>query len=86
MVVDRKKCCLCTYYFTNFSPLNFLITTQKCVLIHSRFHYILNEFGHFYHGEIGQPFSERELVATDSELVHYLVKYKFTKPFHLLDN
>jgi hypothetical protein len=26
--------------------------TPKCVLIHYRFHYILNEFGNFYHGEI----------------------------------
>jgi hypothetical protein len=30
---------------------DFLITTPKCVLIHSRFHLILNKFGHFDHGE-----------------------------------
>jgi hypothetical protein len=48
----------------------------------------------FYHGEIDQAPSEQGLVVMDSELVHwYLVKqcysqmkYKFTKPFHLLIN
>jgi hypothetical protein len=28
-----------------------LYITPKCVLIHFGFHFILNEFGHFYHGE-----------------------------------
>jgi hypothetical protein len=45
-------------------------TTPKCVLVHSRFHYILSEFGHFYHGEIGQPPSELGLVVMHNELVH----------------
>jgi hypothetical protein len=31
---------------------------------------ILNEFGHFYHGETSQPPSEQGLVVTNSELVH----------------
>jgi hypothetical protein len=30
----------------------------------------LNEFGHFYHGEISQPISEWGLVIMDNELVH----------------
>jgi len=45
-------------------------TTPKCILIHSRFHYILNEFGHFYHGEISQPPNEQGLVIMDNELIH----------------
>ncbi len=24
------------------------VTTRKCVLVHSKFHWILSEFGHFY--------------------------------------
>ncbi len=41
----------------------------------------------FYHGETGQPLNEWGPVAMNSELVHqYLMKYKFTKPFHLLVN
>jgi hypothetical protein len=64
-------------------------TTPKCVLIHFGFHWILNEFEHFYHGEIGQPPSEQGLIDTNSELVHWYlvkqgyfkVKYNFTKPF-----
>jgi hypothetical protein len=42
----------------------------KIVVIHFGFHLILREFGHFYHGEIGQPYSEHGLVAMDSELIH----------------
>jgi hypothetical protein len=68
--------------------------TSKCVLVHSGFHWILNKFGHFYHDETSQPFSEHRLVIMNNELVHcYLVKqcyfkmkYKFTKPFQLLVN
>jgi hypothetical protein len=54
----------------------------------------LSEFGHFYHGETGQPPSEWGLVAMDNELVHYYlieqgyfqVKYKFIEPIlRLLD-
>jgi hypothetical protein len=33
--------------------ISFVYTTPKCVLVHSGFHSILSEFGHFYHGEIG---------------------------------
>jgi hypothetical protein len=44
--------------------------TPKCVMIHSKFHWILNEFEHFYHDEIGQPPSEWGQNATDNELVH----------------
>ncbi len=44
-------------------------TTPKCILIHFGFHYILNEFGHFYHGETNQPLNEQRPVATDNELV-----------------
>jgi hypothetical protein len=44
--------------------------TPKCILVHFEFHYILNEFGHFYHGEISQPLSEWGPVVMDSELVH----------------
>jgi hypothetical protein len=32
-----------------------LVNTQKCILFHFGFHYILNEFGQFYYGEISQP-------------------------------
>jgi hypothetical protein len=35
------------------------------------FHYVLSEFEHFYHGEIGQTPSEQGVVIMDSELVHY---------------
>jgi hypothetical protein len=45
-------------------------TTLKCILVHFGFHYILNEFGHFYHGETSQPPSEHGLVIMDNELVH----------------
>jgi hypothetical protein len=45
-------------------------TTPKCVLIHFGFHYILNEFRHFYDGEIGQPPGEQGPIDMDSELVH----------------
>jgi hypothetical protein len=44
-------------------------TTPKFILIHYGFHYILNEFGHFYHGETNQPPSEQGLVLTNNELV-----------------
>jgi len=47
-----------------------LFTTPKYVLVHFGFHYILNEFGHVYHGETGQPHSEQGLVVTDNELIH----------------
>jgi len=47
-----------------------LINTPKCVLVHSRLHQILSEFGHFYHGEIGQPLNERGPIAMYSELIH----------------
>ncbi len=54
----------------------------------------MSEFGHFYHGEIGQPPIEQGLIVMNNELVHsylmkqgyFQVKYKFTKPFHLLIN
>jgi hypothetical protein len=38
-------------------------TTKKIILVYYEFHYIFNEFGHFYHGESGQPPNERGLVA-----------------------
>ncbi len=70
-----------------------LYITPKCVVIHSKFHYILSEFGHFYHGEISQPLSEQGPVATDKELIHqYLVKQGYYKmkqiyqAIHLLVN
>ncbi len=49
---------------------NVINTTQKCVLIHSRIHYVLNEFGHFYYSEIGQPPNELGPVVTNNESVH----------------
>jgi hypothetical protein len=39
------------------------------VLVHFGFHYILSEFGHFYHGETSQPPNGQKPVATNSELI-----------------
>jgi len=44
--------------------------TPKCILVHFKFHWILNEFEHFYYGEIGQPHGEQGPVVMDNELVH----------------
>jgi hypothetical protein len=44
--------------------------TSKCVIVHFRFHWILSEFGHFYHAETGQPLSEQGPVVTGSESIH----------------
>jgi hypothetical protein len=46
------------------------ITTSKCVLVHSRFHKILNEFIHFYHGETNQPLRQWGPIIMDNELIH----------------
>jgi hypothetical protein len=48
----------------------------------------------FYYGETGQPPNAQRTIVMDNESVHYYlvkqgyfkVKYKFTKPFHLLVN
>jgi hypothetical protein len=45
-------------------------TKPKCDLIHYGFHYILNEFGHFYHRETSQSLNEQGPIVTNSELVH----------------
>jgi hypothetical protein len=61
-------------FLCNFFPLvktkkrACIITTPKCILIHFGSHLILSELGHFYHGEIGLPPSER--IVTYNELVH----------------
>jgi hypothetical protein len=34
------------------------------------FHNILSEFGHFYHGEFGQPPDEWGPIVMDNELIH----------------
>jgi hypothetical protein len=57
--------------------------TLKCVLVHFGFHYILNDFGHFYHGKTNQPLNERGIIVIESEMVQ--VKYKFIKSFHLIN-
>jgi len=59
---------------TNYSRIcdhnSCIYITLKCILIHFGFHYILSEFGHFYHGKINQPLNEWVLVVMDNELVH----------------
>jgi hypothetical protein len=64
----EKTCRFYAYSCTNFSPLNFPITTPKCVPVHFGFHHILSEFGHFYHGETSQA-SEWGPITMDSELI-----------------
>jgi hypothetical protein len=44
--------------------------TPRYVLIHYRFHYILNEFGHFYHVKTCQTLNGWGLFTTNSEFVH----------------
>jgi hypothetical protein len=50
--------------------MNTIFITPKCVLVHSWFHQILNEFKHFYHDETGQPPNEHGPIVMDNELVH----------------
>jgi hypothetical protein len=48
----------------------FIHITRKCVLVHSGFHYILSEFGHFLPSEIVLSPSEQGLVVIDNDLFH----------------
>jgi hypothetical protein len=43
-------------------------TTPICIQIHYVFHFILIEIEQIYHGENGQPFSKRRLVAMDKQI------------------
>jgi hypothetical protein len=47
----NNKLRLPTPRLTHYNTFRIINTTPKCIIIHFGFHYILNEFGHFHHGE-----------------------------------
>ncbi len=69
-----RHCEMEFWSWTTCCPLNYSNggkhPTLKCVVVHFKFHYILNGFEHVYHDKIGQPPSEQRQVAMDSEFVH----------------